>query len=416
MSIINDNIVSENLQENNNDNNVGRSICMYFLTERMFCLTSYFDGLGFEGERKKVYVRGEGSDGTNCFCCMAVLTILPEIIIDLVLLVSCFVPSLLADCCQGAIGNTTSLNMLMLEKKILRVNDEVIISNELTVDEVFGIQYKRGSLGQFLLNRKHYHHQASSNLIDPESRVANEKIHMFQTAGTKGRIVSIVDGGNIDVEFTINENVIANAESENDTPQPIKKVYRLSPLIVERVAYSDAELEIYESNKKHIVKGQWIETFGEIDETSKIDFESPAHPNYQTPTEKLIPCFACAGLILSLFCSVPSCFGCHLSGDILMLNNECTCFKVSRVQDKFCICCNANVSCIRPRSLVKCLYQCFCLDCRFKCPPWISENDKSSLRDFPCLCTLCGLTCCYQNTCYGPKLFRSVGKIRKDLV
>ena len=413
MSIINDNIVNE-IQNNNDDNNSnGRSLCIHFLTERMFVCTSYLDGLGFEGERKKVYVR-EGGEGCNCFCCMAVITMLPEIIIDLALLLGFFVPSLLIDCCQSAIGNDASLNMLMLEKKLLHVSDEVIISNDLTVDEVFDIQYKRGSLGQFLLNRKHYHHQASNNLIDPESRQANEKLHMLKVANAKGRIVSIVDGGNIDVEFNIND--VAPAEPGNEDTPPVKKIFRLSPLIVERVAYSDVELEIYTDNKKHIVKGQWVETYGEIDETSKIDFESPNHPNYQTPTEKLIPCFACAGLILSLFCSIPSCFGCHLSGDIFALNNECTCCKVSRIQDKFCICCNANVSCIVPRNLCKCLYQCFCLDCRLKCPPWISENDKSSLRDFPCLCTLCGLTCCYQNSCYGPKLFRSVGKMRKDQV
>ena len=72
------------------------------------------------------------------------------------------------------------------------------------------------------------------------------------------------------------------------------------------------------------------------------------HPNYQTPPDALIPCCACAGCILSIFCALPSWYtntynnstkltlirslGCNLSGDFLMLNNECTCLKVSKVE------------------------------------------------------------------------------------
>lgn len=402
MSIIND----ENLKQNHHEPS---SLTIQFLAERMFAVTSFIDKLGFEGESKKVYVTPESPDkAEECtYCsCLAVLTLLPEAIIELLSLLVCFIPSLMVDCCQSAIGNTTSQNMLILEKKMLKVNDEVIISNDFNVDEIFDVQYRRGTLGQFLLNRTHYHHQPSGNLIDRQSRKSNETLYRFQRSGTKGRIVSIVDGGNISVELT--------ESKDNDVPNT--KVYRLSPLIVDRVTYSDDELEIYTANKQHIRKGEWIQTFEEIDPTSKISFESPLHPNYQTPTDKLIPCFACAGLILSAFCNIPSCFGCHLIGDILMCNNECTCCKVSKIQDTLCICCNANVSCIVPRSLCKCLYQCFFLDFRFKIPPWINETDTTSLRDFPCLCTFCGLTCCYQRHCYGPKLWRSVGSIRKDFV
>jgi hypothetical protein len=155
--------------------------------------------LSFEGEAKKVWVKTSSS--TNIFCCCAACTLFPEMLIYLPILCACIIPSFFVDCCQAAINNDTSLNMIMLEKKLLHVNDEVIISNEFTAEELFEIQYRRGSLFKFLFDREHYHHQVSSNLIDPESRAANEKIHLHYSAGTKGKIVEITLKGNVHVEF-----------------------------------------------------------------------------------------------------------------------------------------------------------------------------------------------------------------------
>jgi len=397
MSIVNDSIVKD--IEQSNDQSPVQSSFLFFLIERIYMVTSTLDYIGMEGPMSEVYVN-KTTDDCNVFCCCAALTLLPEIIIDLVGLVACFIPSLFVDCCQGLIGNTKSHNMLIVEKKMLRINDEVVISDEFNIAEIIDIQYRRGSLGQFLFNRNHYHHQPSGNLIDPESRAINTLIQQYQSSRLKGTIVRFGDGGNVDVEF-----------------KPIElegkgKIIRLSPLIVERTTYTDEEMTIYSENLVYLKKGEWIETLGEDDPTAAISFETPTHPNYQSPVDKLIPCVACAGIIVSLFCYHPSCYGCNLTGEICMLNNVCTCLKVSRNEQKLCICCNANVSCIRPRSICKLLYQCFCLDCRIKIPPCINVVDTNSLRDFPCLCSVCGVTCCYQYHNTGPHLFKSINQIR----
>lgn len=205
MSLINENIVQEEIvksQDNQEEKslNTVRSSFLSFLVERGLAVTAYFDFLGMNGPKEKVYIN-KSDDDCNALCCCAVLTIFPELLIDSVGLVACFLPSLFVDCCQASIGNTISHNMMMVEKKMLHINDDVVISNEFTISEIIDIQYRRGSLGQFLFNRNHYHHQPADNLVSPESREMNKKIETFHSSQLKGTIVAIVDGGNVDVEF-----------------------------------------------------------------------------------------------------------------------------------------------------------------------------------------------------------------------
>ena len=163
---------------------------------------------------------------------------------------ACLIPGCFIDCCQEAIDNSTSLNMIMIQKKLLHENDEIILSNEFSPDEFFEIQYRRGSLVQFLTDRRHYVHQACGNLIDPAVRRKNELIHMFHMNGIKGKIVKINLSGNLEVEFDhITEN--SNDSKEN------KILYSISPLVVERTTLSTDEIPVYEANKIYIKKGEW---------------------------------------------------------------------------------------------------------------------------------------------------------------
>jgi len=52
------------------------------------------------------------------------------------------IPSLCIDYCQGMTNNQISWNSIIAEKKLLRVNDEIILSDEFTADEMLSIQYK----------------------------------------------------------------------------------------------------------------------------------------------------------------------------------------------------------------------------------------------------------------------------------
>jgi hypothetical protein len=137
MSIVNETFVKEmEGKQNEETENKGspKSMTLTFIEERMFALTSFFDMLSFEGEKKKVYVIA-GSENNVC-CCIACITILPEFIIDAAIMLGCLIPGLFLDCCQSAIGNETSQNMIIFEKKLLKVNDEIVISNEFTTDEL----------------------------------------------------------------------------------------------------------------------------------------------------------------------------------------------------------------------------------------------------------------------------------------
>ena len=88
-------------------------------------------------------------------------------------MLACLIPRCFIDCCQEAVDNSTSLNMIMIENKLLHVNDEIILSKDFNADELFDIQYKRGSWWQFFTDRRHYVHQASQNLIDFKVRKSN---------------------------------------------------------------------------------------------------------------------------------------------------------------------------------------------------------------------------------------------------
>ena len=269
--------------------------------------------LSYEYEKRKVYV--EARSETNICCCLAVFTFLPEALVELSTMLTCLIPGCFIDCCQEAVDNSTSLNMIMIENKLLHVNDEIILSKDFNADELFDMQYKRGSWWQFFTDRRHYVHQASQNLIDFKVRKSNEKLHMFHMTSVKGKIVNITLSGNLHVEFDHSNEVKSSGDS--------KEFHVISPLVVERTTLSADEIAIYEDNKKYIRKGEWyklinihtdntntntirIKDFKIIDETAKISFENPKHHNYQTPPDALIPCFSCAGFILSIFCALPS--------------------------------------------------------------------------------------------------------------
>lgn len=139
-SIIEDNGNADNNNENNNRNFKGKSNFSSFLEERMFILTSYIDMLSYEYEKRKVYVEARSKKQTNIFCCLAVFTFLPEALVELSTMLACLIPGCFIDCCQEAVDNSTSLNMIMIENKLLHVNDEIIISKDFNADELFDIQ------------------------------------------------------------------------------------------------------------------------------------------------------------------------------------------------------------------------------------------------------------------------------------
>ena len=309
------------------------------------------------------------------------------------------IPSLCVDYCQGMIGNQTSWNSIIADKKLLRVNDEIILSDEFTADEMLSIQYKMGNMFEYLLNRKNYHHSATFPLLVGNARNINASLVVKHKKRVTGKIIHIYRSGNVRIEFNSDDD-----EKDKFFTGNIK-IVTVSPLIIERVNYNTEEALVYMENKKYIKKGQWME-FMKISELNLPDYENPYHPNYHAPVDNLIPCLACTGIIISLFCSQPSCYGCNLQGDFLCCDNICTCCKVSKKEDNFCVCFNANTSCIKPQSLCKCLYQCFCFDCRMKFPD-DTKHARTSV-DFPCFCTVCGCTICNQYQFYGPKLLRTV--------
>lgn len=128
-----------------------------------------------------------------------------------------FIPSFFVDCCQGLIGNQTSWNNVIAEKKRLRINDEVILSEEFTADEMLDIQYKMGNMFEFLLNRKNYHHSPTSRLLILEARHANASLIMKLKNRSAGKIIYIYKSGNLRVEFNI----------DNKT-----EYFTISPLII----------------------------------------------------------------------------------------------------------------------------------------------------------------------------------------
>jgi len=255
MSIINEGLVNNSIEDNKNadDNEInrnfkGKSVCTTFLEERMFSLTSYIDMLSYEHEKRKVYVKARSE--TNFFCCLSVFTLFPEALVELSIMLACLIPGCFIDCCQEAVDNSTSLNMIMIENKLLHVNDEIILSKDFNTDELFDTQYRRGSLFQFLTDRRHYVHQASENLIDFKVRKSNEKLQMFHMTGVKGKIVNITLSGNLHVKFVDDSNEVNSSDDS-------KEFYVISPLVVERTTLSADEIAIYEDNKKYIRKGEW---------------------------------------------------------------------------------------------------------------------------------------------------------------
>ena len=86
------------------------------------------------------------------------------------------IPSLCVDYCQGMIGNQTSWNSIIADKKLLRVNDEIILIDEFTADEMLNIQYKMGNMFEYLLNRKNYHHSATFPLLVGNARNINASL------------------------------------------------------------------------------------------------------------------------------------------------------------------------------------------------------------------------------------------------
>ena len=419
MSIIGDNItqelqlISKEALEstavpaiNTNDTKVSATVnkpnstFIYYLVERWHIVTSYFDNLANSYNPRNL-VDTAGTDEVNLYCCIAVSVFFPETLIDIVGTVACFVPAMFLDICQSCNQNVESHNMAMLETKLLNAGNEVVISDEFNIDQILEIQYRKGTLAQFVFNRKYYHHPPQGNLVDNDARRKNGKIESFHSSQLKGKIIDFIDGGNVKVRFLVDD---------------LQYDIAVSPLIIERTDYSEEEMKIYSENKQQIRLGEWIVPFQEAKKSEPITFEAPISLDsfsYQANPEKLIPCLACAGMVISFFCYYPSCIGCNLTGDICMLRNVCTCLKVSRSDSKLCICCNANISCVWPKSICALLYQCFCFDCRFKCPPCVDVGDKNNERDFPCICSIFGITCCYQLHAVGPYFFKTIGFIRE---
>ena len=161
-----------------------------------------------------------------------------------------YIPSFCIDSCQLRNGNQTSWNKLIVDKKLLRINDEIILSTEFTPDEMLEIQYKMGNLYDYLFNRKKYHHPASTGLLLNDARNINLSLVNKHKNQRTARIVYIYKSGNVLLEFSKDDDksVAGNI-----------KIVTVSPLIIERVSYDRNEGLLYAQNKKYINKGQWMD-------------------------------------------------------------------------------------------------------------------------------------------------------------
>jgi hypothetical protein len=99
-----------------------------------------------------------------------------------------YLPSFFVDYCQGLIGNQISWNNVITEKKLFHVNDEVILSDEFTADEMLDIQYKMGNMFEYLLNRKNYHHPASYSLVLAKESIQNKSLVLKHKKRLTGKI------------------------------------------------------------------------------------------------------------------------------------------------------------------------------------------------------------------------------------
>eukprot|EP01039_Chlorochromonas_danica_P008681 gene8681-9564_t len=104
----------------------------------------------------------------------------------------------------------------------------------------------------------------------------------------------------------------------------------------------------------------------------------------------LVPCLAMCCCIYSLYTEIPDCCGSVCENTFMCCNCKTITCKPSKESGVFCkfFSCDwdfvAATTCCTSRS------QAFCLDIRAACPP---------TGDFPCLVTLCCITCIYDYKC-----------------
>jgi len=80
--------------------------------------------------------------------------------------------------------------------------------------------------------------------------------------------------------------------------------------------------------------------------------------------------------------------GLYTKGELLCIQTELALCKCGDFNKSCCMCCQGEVECIKPTTILKMVGQLFCLDlrCAFPCD-----------KEVPCACTILGLTICAAN-------------------
>ena len=107
----------------------------------------------------------------------------------------------------------------------------------------------------------------------------------------------------------------------------------------------------------------------------------------QTGASELVPFNACCCAISSCVCDYPEYIGAVAEGSVCCFEGNLKACRISSVADKWCICLEADIYLQSPKTCVKCVQQCCCVDtrCAFPC----------AKEEVPCLLTIFFITCFY---------------------